>query len=42
MNIHANDGVSQTGQDALAAAGFTITTTNVAQEKLVNYINEKQ
>ena len=40
MNIHANDGVSQTGQDALAAAGFTITTTNVAQEKLVNYINE--
>ena len=40
MNIHANDGVSQTGQDALAAAGFTITTTNVAQEQLVNYINE--
>lgn len=40
MNIHANDGVSQTGQDALAAAGFTITTTNVAQEQLVDYINE--
>ena len=40
MNIHANDGVSQTGQDALASAGFTITTTNVAQEQLVNYINE--
>ena len=40
MNIHANDGISQSGQDALADFGFTLTTTNVAQEYLVNYINE--
>lgn len=40
MNIHANDGISQSGQDALTAAGFTITTTNVAQEQLANHINE--
>ena len=40
MNIHANDGISQSGQDALADFGFTLTTTNVAQEQLVNYINE--
>ena len=40
MNIHANDGVSQSGIDALTKAGFTVTTTNVAQEQLVAYINE--
>jgi D-3-phosphoglycerate dehydrogenase len=40
MNIHANDGISQSGKDALADFGFTLTTTNVAQEQLVNYINE--
>ena len=40
MNIHANDGISQSGQDALADFGFTLTTTNVAQEQLVNYIHE--
>lgn len=40
MNIHANDGISQSGVDALADFGFTLTTTNVAQEQLVNYINE--
>lgn len=40
MNIHANDGVSQSGIDALTQAGFTVTTTNVAQEQLVAYINE--
>ncbi len=39
MNIHANDGISQSGQDALAAFGFTLTTTNVAQEQLIDYIN---
>lgn len=39
MNIHANDGVSQSGIDALTEAGFTVTTTNVAQEQLVDYIN---
>jgi D-3-phosphoglycerate dehydrogenase len=40
MNIHANDGVSQSGIDALTQAGFTVTTTNVAQEQLANFINE--
>ena len=40
MNIHANDGISKSGVDALADFGFTLTTTNVAQEQLVNYINE--
>lgn len=40
MNIHANDGVSQSGIDALTQAGFKVTTTNVAQEQLVAYINE--
>ena len=40
MNSHANDGVSQSGIDALTQAGFTVTTTNVAQEQLVAYINE--
>ena len=40
MNIHANDGVSQSGIDALTQAEFTVTTTNVAQEQLVAYINE--
>ena len=40
MNIHANDGISQSGIDALAGFGFTLTTTNVAQEQLINYINE--
>ncbi|MAS68251.1 MAG: 3-phosphoglycerate dehydrogenase [Flavobacteriaceae bacterium] len=40
MKIHANDGISQSGVDALSDFGFTITTTNVAQEQLINYINE--
>ncbi len=40
MNIHANDGISQSGVDALADFGFKLTTANVAQEQLVNYINE--
>jgi D-3-phosphoglycerate dehydrogenase len=40
MKILANDGVSQAGIDILTAAGFEVTTTNVAQEQVVNYINE--
>ncbi|MGB5943145.1 MAG: D-2-hydroxyacid dehydrogenase [Leeuwenhoekiella sp.] len=42
MKILANDGISQTGIDALEAAGFEVITTKVAQEQLVNYINEKE
>jgi len=42
MKVLANDGVSQTGVEALEAAGFEVITTNVAQEQLENYINENQ
>jgi D-3-phosphoglycerate dehydrogenase len=40
MKILANDGISQTGIDALEKAGFEVITTKVAQEQLVNYINK--
>ena len=40
MNILANDGISQSGVDALTANGFNVITTNVAQEQLVAYIND--
>ena len=42
MKVLANDGVSQTGIDALEAAGFEVITTKVAQEQLINYINDNQ
>ncbi len=42
MKVLANDGISQSGVDALEAAGFEVITTKVAQEQLVNYINEHQ
>ncbi|WP_282070349.1 D-2-hydroxyacid dehydrogenase [Olleya namhaensis] len=40
MKVLANDGVSQSGIDALEAAGFEVNTTTVAQEQLINYIND--
>lgn len=40
MKVLANDGVSQSGIDALEAEGFEVITTKVAQEQLENYINE--
>ena len=40
MKILANDGISQAGIDILTAAGLEVTTTNVAQEQVANYINE--
>lgn len=40
MKVLANDGVSQSGIDALEAAGIEVITTKVAQEQLINYINE--
>jgi D-3-phosphoglycerate dehydrogenase len=40
MKVLANDGVSQSGIDALEKAGFEVNTTTVAQEQLENYINE--
>lgn len=39
MKVLANDGVSQSGIDALEYAGFEVLTTTVAQEQLENYIN---
>ncbi len=42
MKILANDGISQTGIDALQQAGFEVITTKVAQEQLVNYMQENQ
>ncbi len=39
MKVLANDGISQSGIDALKAAGFEVLTTTVAQEQLENYIN---
>lgn len=41
MKVLANDGISQSGKDALEAGGFEVITTTVAQEQLANYINEK-
>ncbi|MFY0604594.1 MAG: D-2-hydroxyacid dehydrogenase [Flavobacteriaceae bacterium] len=40
MKILANDGISQSGIDALQKGGFEVITTKVAQEQLENYINE--
>ena len=40
MKVLANDGISQTGIDSLESAGFEVITTTVAQEQLINYINE--
>ena len=42
MKILANDGISQTGIDALKRDGFDITTINVSQEQLIDYINDNQ
>ena len=40
MKILANDGISNAGIEALEAAGFSVETTNVAQEQLSAYIND--
>lgn len=42
MKVLANDGISQSGVKALEKAGFEVITVKVAQEQLVNYINEHQ
>ncbi|AXT59417.1 3-phosphoglycerate dehydrogenase [Aquimarina sp. AD10] len=42
MKVLANDGVSQSGIDALENKGFEVLTTTVAQDQLVNYINENE
>ncbi|MCW4451025.1 D-2-hydroxyacid dehydrogenase [Kaistella sp. BT6-1-3] len=40
MKILANDGLDQSGIDALTEKGFEVITTKVPQELLVGYINE--
>ena len=40
MKILANDGISQSGIDALEKGGFEVLITKVAQNQLENYINE--
>ena len=40
MKVLANDGISKTGIDSLESSGFKVITTTVAQEQLINYINE--
>ena len=41
IRVHANDGISQMGVDALETAGYSVSTTKVAQEQLVDYINKE-
>ena len=40
--ILANDGISLSGVKALESNGYEVSTTNVAQEQLINHINENQ
>ena len=40
MNVLANDGIATSGVMELEAAGFSVDLTTVAQDQLVDYINE--
>ncbi len=40
MKVLANDGISKSGIEALESAGFEVSTTTVAQDQLINYINK--
>ncbi len=42
MKVFANDGISNSGIEALEAAGFNVNTTTVAQEQLIDYINKNE
>lgn len=42
MKILANDGIAQPGIEALQQAGFEVITTRVAQEQLIDYLNNNQ
>ena len=42
MKILANDGLNQSGVDALKQNGFEVITNKVPQENLISYINENQ
>ena len=40
MKVLANDGIAQSGITTLESAGFEVELTTVAQDQLINYINE--
>ena len=42
MKVLANDGISQSGINALQEANFEVITTTVAQEQLEDYINNEE
>ena len=42
MKVLANDGISATGAAAIQASGHELSTTKVAQNQLIDYINEHQ
>lgn len=42
MKVLANDGISQSGIEALGNNGFEVLTTSVAQEQLAAYINDQK
>ena len=42
MKVLANDGLDQSGIDALTQKGFEVLTTKVPQDFLIDYINENQ
>ena len=41
MKVLANDGISASGVEALEAYGYEVLTTNVAQEQLIDFINNE-
>ena len=41
MNILANDGISSSDKTLLESKGFSVNIVNVAQEQLINFINDK-
>ncbi|MBT8393689.1 MAG: D-2-hydroxyacid dehydrogenase [Bacteroidia bacterium] len=42
MKVLANDGISKSGIEALENAGFEVSTTTVAQEQLIDHINNNE
>ncbi len=42
MKVLANDGISASGAAAIQASGHELSTTKVAQNRLIDYINEEQ
>ena len=41
IKVLANDGISESGKDALIAAGFDISTITVSQEQLISHIQSE-